>query len=122
MKTVCSWCGWVLTPGRPESQISHGICPECAYREFGLKSCGCPEHADRCQHCWLCEEYGRDSYDDGAETYIVTTYVCRTCGELFDRERPIDAYEREEMRLDALEAKAEIWRDHEREIRTDPSL
>lgn len=30
---VCAWCDRVLVPG-PEP-VSHGICPECAYRRLG---------------------------------------------------------------------------------------
>lgn len=27
--TVCTWCGVLLTQGRPGAKISHGVCTAC---------------------------------------------------------------------------------------------
>ena len=106
---------WISSTKEQSTKISDGICPECAWRKYGMAGCGCPEHADKCHHCWSWEEVETDSYDDGAETYIVTTCKCLTCGELFDRERAMDSHERRDLmfehRLDAAEARAETKRE-----------
>lgn len=122
MRVECASCHilirWIQCAPAQEGQVSHGICPECAFRLYGLAGCGCAEHKDKCHHCWSWEgPIEQDESDDGVETYIVSTYRCLTCGELFDRETALDPYERRQRWIDRLEAEAEMRSDAKREER-----
>ncbi len=37
MRAVCAWCGTIISEGGPgDTQVSHGICPQCSRRYFAL--------------------------------------------------------------------------------------
>jgi len=40
MRTVCAWCGKHLSGDENDLKVSHGICEECAAREFGPDESG----------------------------------------------------------------------------------